>query len=284
MKPISLSIFFLLLFVGCGPKQVQHAPLLPANDHLPALVHSLDASVYVQSSQEYTALCRQTYRNAERVLDDLLANAEHTALPTQNPDSARALPAAIILDLDETVLDNGGFQNQLLNENVTYTRANWNRWVDKMQAGLVPGALAFLQLAEQKGVALFYISNRYPETFETTKQNLIQLGIPYAGDEHLLLRGEHSDKTERRNGVAAQYRIVMMLGDSLGDFDARFDATDPVQRNAALADYDQHFGRDWFVLPNPVYGTWLRSLDSLADQPQESLTDKKIRWLEASHQ
>src|SRR5205085_1146217 len=60
---------------------------------------NLDASLWLQTAGEYRALCLQTYRTAgEHLLRKRAAQPKGDA------------PPAVIMDLDETVLDNSPFQ------------------------------------------------------------------------------------------------------------------------------------------------------------------------------
>jgi len=81
-----------------------------------------------------------------------------------------------------------------------------------------------------------------------------------------------SDKSARREAVAARYNVLLYFGDNLRDFSETFAnknflPKDPTQedyqkaiarRAAAADDARVHWGIDWFVLPNPVYGEWDR--------------------------
>jgi 5'-nucleotidase (lipoprotein e(P4) family) len=263
----------LLLLVGCvSHKQSVELQAQPAPELRPALLHNLDAGLYQATAAEYRALCAQVYASARAALPQLLQEAD----PAHD-----ALPAAIILDLDETVLDNFAYQCFLLRANGAYSRENWNEWVKLQEARLLPGALDFLQEARGRNIALFYVSNRYPETRAETLANLRALGLPLE-EERLLLKEGPSDKSDRRAQVARSHRVIMMVGDNLGDFDARFDATDRSIRLEALRESAQHFGRDWFLLPNPVYGTWLRAVEAELGKG-ESLETGKIRILQEAY-
>ena len=66
-----------------------------------------------------------------------------------------------------------------------------------------------------------------------------------------------SDKTSRRQLIADDYRIVMMIGDNFGDFvslDVNRSSTE--QRNNAAKAYNEMWGHSWFMLANPTYGDW----------------------------
>lgn len=223
---------------------------------------TLDANVFMQTSAEYAACCLQTYGWAtERLRQKLAAN--HT--PDRKP--------AVIMDLDETVLDNAGYQSFLDREKTTYKKETWTIWErdNATETRLIPGAKAFIEAAEQAGVAVVYISNRATPYKDSCIAALKHHGINTDGiADRLLLRddGAPSDKTARRAMVAEKYAVVMLVGDNLRDLSEEFvspnlkDATLDARR-AAITDRinkvkraNYRFGNDWIILPNPVYGEW----------------------------
>ena len=189
----------------------------------------LNATLWVQSSAEYRASALQTYAIARRALDDALAEA-----------SPR--PAAVVLDLDETALDNSRYAARQLRKGETFTFGDtWTAWVSESAAAAVPGAAEFLQYARSRGVTPFYVTNRLTIHRPATLANLQKLGFPVS-EETLLVRDSSStDKTARRDSIAARYRVLLYLGDALGDF--------------PVGDEPQ-WGTRWFVVPNPIYGSW----------------------------
>jgi 5'-nucleotidase (lipoprotein e(P4) family) len=185
----------------------------------------LNSTLWVQRSAEYRAVALQTYAIARQTLDAALAEP-----------STR--PAAIILDLDETVLDNSRYAARRLVQGKTFTFGDeWTAWVNEAASEAVPGAVEFLQYARSRGVTPFYITNRTTIHEAPTLVNLRKLGMPVS-EETLVVRDDSStDKTARRNAVAARYRVLLYLGDAGGDFPADGD----VPR---------------IVVPNPIYGSW----------------------------
>ncbi len=187
----------------------------------------LNSTLWMQSSAEYRASALQTYALARRALDDALAESA-------------SQPPAVILDLDETALDNSRYAARQLVKGETFTFGDsWTDWVNESAAAAVPGAVEFLQYAQSRGVTPFYITNRMTRHEPATLVNLRKLGFPLSETEDtLLVRGDSStDKTARRQLVASRYRVLLYLGDAMGDFPA--DGTVPR-----------------FVVPNPVYGSW----------------------------
>jgi len=125
----------------------------------------------------------------------------------------------------------------------------------------VPGAKDFLNYAASKDVTIFYVTNRVVELKEATKKNLTQLAIPWdQSKETILMRGENnwnSDKGPRRELVGKDYRVLLMIGDNLGDFvDAKDNTLGPNQRKDVVEDYSDYWGVKWFMLQNIAYGDW----------------------------
>lgn len=223
---------------------------------------ALYATAWTQASAEYAALSTSVYGTATAHLAAAVADPGWSALPGDGA-AEDARPPAVILDLDETVLDNSPWQVRSMEDGTAYP-TGWEAWCLEAQATAVPGVAGFLEAAEAAGVAIFYVSNRKAPVEEATRANLTALGLPLPddGEDRVLLRGERpewtSDKTTRREHVAATYRVVMLVGDNLGDF-VEVEAT-PEARQAAVAEHGPWWGTRWFMLPNPIYGSWMPSL------------------------
>jgi 5'-nucleotidase (lipoprotein e(P4) family) len=267
------------LWVGVGlmagllvaPKGTTTPP--PVN---PAL-RTLDANLFVQTSPEYRALCLQAYNVATANLPGLIKKA--------------AGKPAVVLDLDETVLDNSPFQTWLFKHARTFSQERWTPW-EQGKGGhplAVPGAVEFIAAAQKAGATVFFISNRMEESRKATVEALKHLGIDVTGiDERLLLRekGKPSDKTQRRARVAKSHDIVMLVGDTLTDFSQDFaggkvpeDAEGRrkliAARKAKVDAAREKWGAAWVVLPNPCYGDFTRvsEADALEVMNHSTLPD-----------
>lgn len=230
----------------------------------------------MQSAAEYQANSIQLYQAAAANLTDLINNKNHTAL-TEQKEGYQELPPAIILDVDETVLDNSSYEAKLVMENQSYDRESWNHWISLKQAKAVPGVVAFLNKAEQLGVTIFFVTNRKCDSAESdpcpqdkqTFENLQNVGIKSATIENVMLRDEQEewtrDKTSRRIYVAENYRVIMLFGDNLADFIADTVKTRE-ERSALINQHLERWGHSWFMLANPTYGGW----QSVLDEPVES--------------
>jgi len=232
-------------------------PATPAE----AGLDNLNAVLWTQTAVEYRATSLQAYALGRRVLDEALADVQWTAALEQTGDFA-GLPPAIILDIDETVLDNSYFEARLTIDGEAYSDALWDAWVMQEAATPIHGAHDFLTDAAGRGVTVFYITNRRAHLEEATRANLAAEGFPLSDDvDTLLMRGEipawdTSDKTPRRRKVAADYRILLMFGDNMGDFTAASSGT--VAERAAFAEaHNDFWGHRWITLANPTYGSFI---------------------------
>ncbi len=216
-----------------------------------------------QTSAEFSANNMQTYNNARVYLDKALADDSWTAALEQKKDFKNKKPA-IILDIDETVLDNSPFQARTIVKGLSYPNG-WVDWANEGQATAVAGVSDFLEFANKKGVKIFYVTNRIHILEKATKENLIRLGLPFDNDIDVLLMKEEngwtSDKTSRRELIAKDYRILLMVGDQLTDFISSDEAyVHHVERKEIAAKYSDMWGTKWFVITNPMYGRWEYSI------------------------
>ncbi|MGU9814903.1 5'-nucleotidase, lipoprotein e(P4) family [Pseudomonas sp. LF135] len=227
----------------------------PANDQL-------DAVLWTQTSIEHELIYRQLFANATRQLDVALADPTWDALPFP-PRNLTGLPPAVVVDIDETLLDNVSLNARDIINNQVYSYDRWNTWVDQAKAQALPGAVTFLQAAEQKGIKVYYLTNREHSQVAATVANLRLRGFPVDSDEQVLAASTPTGHCEsagygkncRRQWVASHARVLLMAGDSLGDFVQAEHNTLADQRKA-VAPYVNWLGQRWFLLPNPSYGNW----------------------------
>ena len=255
-----------------APAAVVAAATVPADDNL-------NAVLWVQRSAEYQAAAIQTYRAAAEYLDKALAEPHWDALvPSERDTAGHGLKPAVVLDIDETVLDNSPYQARLVRDGREYSDPTWDAWVEERRARPVPGALEFARAAHARGVTLVYISNRAVHLKQATLDNLRAAGLPVADDSVFLGLGtvvdgcepRGSEKDCRRRLAGRNYRVLMQFGDQLGDF-VHIAANTPQARQALLEEYDDWFGERWWMLPNPTYGSWEPAVfDNNWKQPREA--------------
>ncbi len=215
----------------------------PPARRLPNDVH------WFRSSAEYRALARQAYRVAEDRLPELSRGLERGRW-------------AVIMDADETVLDNSEYQRRRAVLDSGYTEASWIAWVKERAAAAVPGAPELTRRVHALGGRVAIVTNRADEVCAETRENLRSAGIE--ADLVLCQQGRESDKNPRfrrvQSGTAVPgipaLTVVAWFGDNILDFPELSQASRT--NEAALAE----FGRRFFILPNPMYGSWTGLPDS----------------------
>lgn len=210
-----------------------------------------------QHSAERRACYYQAYGQARHALDRALA-AE-----------AADRPRAVILDIDETVLDNSPFFARLLEPGVVVSEQflmnEFERWMASGQAKAQPGAVAFLRYAKSRGVEPFYVSNRPTSMLQATIDDLASEGCPNADPEHVLLQpgplNFFGEKAGQWRQVAADYDVLLYIGDNLGDMGGAFKDRGDDHGHASVDEQSGAFGTRFILMPNPMYGPWERSLE-----------------------
>ncbi|GHH98598.1 5'-nucleotidase [Neobacillus kokaensis] len=216
--------------------------------------------LWFQNAGEAKALYYQGYNIGKLRLNEILKKKQYN----------RALKPAIVLDIDETVLDNSPYQATFV-VNGKGNTFDWSKWFNRAEAKLLPGALDFLQYADSKGIKIFYISNRQEAQKQATIKNLQNVGAPQADEEHVLLQQKNENgKETRRRHVAKTHDILLLFGDNLGDFSG-FDGLSDNGRIEAVDKMREEFGKKLIVFPNPMYGDWEGAIYDF---------DKKKSWEE----
>ena len=267
-----------------APAAAPATPAAPAATEAPApATHpTLFATLWQQTSAEYRAAALQAYDEACEVLPIALADSSWTAAVEQEGADYAGLPPAVVLDIDETVLDNSPQQARTILAGGGFDPEAWGAWVNEARAPAVPGAREFLAVADSLGVAVFYVTNRDLPLEEATRRNLEAEGLPLDPDvDTVLSRGEGeggSDKSARRAAVAERYRIVLLVGDDFNDFvSARLPRA---ERDRLVERYADRWGDRWIMLPNPVYGSWEGALYREDDDTPEERDRRLLESLE----
>ena len=229
-----LVLLSIVIFMSCKESEVKNS-----NEY------KVQAQVWTQNSAEYRALCFQAFNTAKINIDSYLSS-----------ERKYDRPLAIITDVDETVLDNSPYDGRLILEDVSYDRESWVEWGNLEIAEAIPGSLEFLTYAYEKGIKVFYVSNRYSEQLESTVNNLKKLGFPNVSKSTVLLRSDSRSKSERRNSISSRHEVIMLIGDNLSDFNDEFEVKISEERINYTNQMKDNFGTKLIVLPNPNYGDW----------------------------
>jgi 5'-nucleotidase (lipoprotein e(P4) family) len=236
---IIAAVIAVSLLAGCSNEQPTNGETADYDKN----EHYVMAVLWFQTAAEAQALYYQAFNLAEMKLDEAL----------QSQKGGEKL--AVIVDIDETVLDNSPYYAEIIDTNEEYP-VGWAEWTNLAQAEPLPGAKDFLDYAESRGVEVFYVSNRFESQKEVTIENLISAGFPYADDEHIYLREMESSKESRRQAIAENYQIVLLLGDNVNDFTDVFEEKSVSDRATEVESLKDEFGDRFIVLPNPMYGSW----------------------------
>jgi 5'-nucleotidase (lipoprotein e(P4) family) len=210
---------------------------------------SLDATymmlgvLYYQKAAENRALYYQGFNTAKMILD------KDAAIKS-------ARKKAVVLDIDETVLDNSPYEAQCILGSFGYPD-KWDDWCNAAKAEPTPGCVDFLKYAVNKGYDIYYITNRKIKFADVTLKNMADKGIPMADTAHVWFRTEGNSKEGRRQKLLKTHDITLLMGDNLADFITVFDQKlDVAQRAAKTDSLKEEFGKRFIIFPNSMYGDW----------------------------
>ncbi|HEX37562.1 MAG TPA: 5'-nucleotidase, lipoprotein e(P4) family [Candidatus Cloacimonetes bacterium] len=206
----------------------------------------LMAALWQQTSSEYRALCYQAFNVARDRI--------HLDLMKEWPK-----PRAVIIDLDETLVFNSPYNASGVMKEQNYPQ-EFYEWIASGKATLIPGAKEFLEYINKEGYEIFYVTNRRDESTDITLQQIIDLGVPQANSEHLLMRGTDHTKQGRRDKVAEEYVVILYIGDNCVDFLGDFYNASIEERKGVVVRNKEKWGRNFIILPNPMHGSWKKAL------------------------
>lgn len=268
MKVI-VSCIAILALMSCSENHqevevVNHQPDINSQEYLMA------ATLYTQSSAEYVQLCKQAYDLAGiKLMNNLKEDLK-------NP--------AVVLDLDETVLDNSAYTAWQIESGNGYGSETWMQWLKQRKATLIPGVKNFLDMADQLGVTIFYVSNRPPQSLNVTIENMTNLDLPQLEEDHFYLKDGGSDKSMRRRSIVDKgYDVLLYVGDNLADFDHVFDKGSPDERKLAVDSLDSEMEDRFVLLPNVLYGTWMGAIHQHSyDWTEAELKQNRLNNIKAT--
>ncbi len=244
MKKLTLIFISILLFVIPACKNAEKATVTDFskdNNYMEMAV------LYHQQSAEIKALYYQSFRLARLMFEQDLLNA------------SVAKKRAVVVDIDETMLDNSPYQAKCVLENISYP-SQWDEWCNKGIAEALPGTLDFLNYVASNSAEVFYVSNRMEDQRQGTLKNLKEKGFPFADNEHLMLKTVSTNKEIYRQQIAGKYHISLLIGDNLSDFISGFDKQPAGTREYKVDSLRSEFGKRFIILPNAMYGDWESAL------------------------
>lgn len=228
--------------------------------------------LWMRTSAEYRALAYQGYNVAINAVKMAVTDPSH-----------QRKPLAIVLDADETVVDNTKLMGEsIVNGNGRFDAPWWRQAVHQGKSQAMPGAVEFLNEVHKQGVEIFYVSNRYaPVNYDATVQNFKALGFPSVDKDHVLLFEKDSDKQPRFDMIAKKYYVVVYMGDNAGDFPIGTKGKTLAERNAIIDNHKEDFGTTFVVFPNPAYGSWVSALakgyQNLSPEEQKQVNNQYLQ-------
>lgn len=249
----AVPLLIVLAAAGCRSAQPAAAPATPAAPPTAASAAAAataspalpDNIRWVQRSAEYVAAVEQVYRVATaRVESEARSRANGTW--------------AVVLDADETVINNADYQAERARVGQGFSDDTWDAWVKRREAAPLPGAAAFLARVRALGGRVAIVTNRTQAQCADTEAVFTRHALVY---DAMLCRpaGRPSDKNPRFEAVAAgtgipnsgPLTVVAFLGDNILDFPTLSQKTREQGSQAFV-----EFGVRYFLLPNPMYGSW----------------------------
>ena len=228
--------------------------------------------LWMRTSAEYRALAYQGYNVAMNAVKMAVTDPSH-----------QRKPLAIVLDADETVVDNTKLMGEsIVNGNGSFDAPWWRQAVHQGKSQAMPGAVEFLNEVHKQGVEIFYVSNRYaPVNLDVTIQNFKELGFPSVDKDHVLLFEKDSDKQPRFDMIAKKYYVIVYMGDNAGDFPIGTKGKTPAERNSIIDAHKEDFGTTFVVFPNPAYGSWVSALakgyQNLSPEEQKQVNNQYLQ-------
>ena len=228
--------------------------------------------LWMRTSAEYRALAYQGYNVAMNAVKMAVTDPSH-----------QRKPLAIVLDADETVVDNTKLMGEsIVNGNGRFDAPWWRQAVHQGKSQAMPGAVEFLNEVHKQGVEIFYVSNRYaPVNLDVTIQNFKELGFPSVDKDHVLLFEKDSDKQPRFDMIAKKYYVVVYMGDNAGDFPIGTKGKTLAERNGIIDAHKEDFGTTFVVFPNPAYGSWVSLLakgyQNLSPEEQKQVNNQYLQ-------
>ena len=214
------------------------------------------------TSKEYQYLTTKAYEQASESLKEMKPTGSDWV---------------VVMDIDETVMDNSQYQVGLDTKGLTYNSKTWANWIKSEKATLVPGVKSFIDTVLAQGGKLALVTNRVRDLDNHTWRNMKALGLPLTKQNTCLMGRVKEDKAaidhdkimndkdlrrqQIENGTASCYnpdgarkasfsakRIVMQVGDNIEDF------AGVTQEGANIAELAPN--KSLVLLPNPMYGSW----------------------------
>ncbi len=174
------------------------------------------STAWVANSPEWSEEARAVYAEASQFIREASASRDSGGW-------------AVVLDLDETVMNNVAYQISRDRIGEGFTPETWHEWTLEEKATLVPGAAEFLDAVNAAGGHVAFVTNRRDNEQLATESNLAKLGIRRNEDFRVLLTRASPKGPSAKDGryaiipamLEAQgypgVEIIAYVGDAKGD-------------------------------------------------------------------
>jgi 5'-nucleotidase (lipoprotein e(P4) family) len=264
MKFKFLLILFSITYLSCSSYQAVSEPPMDQNERF------VLATLWMETAAECKALQLQAYNLARYRIEDYIKKNRLTG------------NEAVVLDIDETVLETSLYQTMMIVSNITWPHG-WDDFIEKADCRPIAGSVEFLKFADSVGLKIFYVSNRTEAQRNSLVTNLKKYDIPQIDNSSILLKTNISGKDERRNHILNKYEIILLVGDNLGDFSDFLNKGDYKNRINSVFEMRNNFGEKFIILPNPTYGDWEGALNSsywkLSSAERDSIRKSVLKGL-----
>lgn len=267
---IATSIFTTYFATISSAQQGTQTQIAAAADN----EYQVGGILFQQKAAEYRALCFQAFNWAKTTLDADEKNKKKL------PKADRKKPRAVVVDIDETVLDNSPAQAANVKNRAPFDIKTWYAWGEMRKAKAIPGAVEFANYATSRGVKMFYVSNRDEAQKQATIDNLKSAGFQDVSAENVLLRDKESTKEPRRLAISQKYRIAILMGDNLNDLSNVFEKKSVAERFMEVDKTKIEFGSRFIVLPNAMYGDWESAIYEYQRLTEAQKAEKRANALE----
>ena len=221
---------------------------------------------WYRDSAEKTALYREVYAMGS----DYIVNWVKTHHP-------KKYSWGVILDIDETTLDNSWYFQQC--RDLADHEADFEHLVSIPQkSAALPGVSELTRLVHQLGGYVSLVSNR-DGAYQDKTGNTLTATVANVKQQHIyfdqIVLGNYkdsshpSDKNPRFNAVISgkydgkqmvwsnklpSHQVIAYFGDNIQDF-PKLKQVDVYKLTSSDAQFNL-FGKGYFILPNPMYGSW----------------------------